>query len=726
MSNGMPERRDFARRIHQLFQQWRKGHFDAALVEWCLAAPLLQGVVATLASANVAKPRDSDLIKLFLAWTVESLRPPADVPPTADVVRDFTILWAYYRQGDAAKTVYQALGGTESTFRTNWCKEATAAAADLLYERWHATVETPIGQQWQLYALRHQLPPALHPVLYLLTVSTTPWSAAWLRQLPLSLPTTPHATTTFALPPLAGSEPARQALPITAALDWLVRVGWLPAADDALADWMVALPPALRAQLHNNLTPEERQNGHRLAAHCALLAQDGLTAAWHWLQAGEAQAAIHLLLEHSTALFAVDELDNDPAAAKTPLTAQAQATLAQLLDQAPQQAVDAAQWGQIKRLRGRIAQLQARQLQVATPAERAELFQRTLTEYQEALHFLPQGADKAAVHYQLAELAFALDSALAEQHLRQCIELLTAAPTARALLVRAYIKRAWLAIQQRPDLTAAEASLKHARLLLDALPDRAPILWSDWYNAWGTLYFCKGEFTKGVDALAQGIALLREQPNQARLCMMLHNQGLEFSTRPQGEQQIALHYLQQSLAIAVRINHVQLQMLCYKAIGGCYFHLQQYDAAIHYYNQAYALIPADSDFKVHLCYDLAEAHILQVTPTAAITYFHQGLALAHQMALQDLIAAYHDLAAQSPWLWIDSYKPRMDAAIRLLLTQGQLKSQEYAQAATINEKTALKDLQSLVAQTILLQAGKARATTYTLNTNYKLPDRDDT
>jgi hypothetical protein len=39
--------------------------------------------------------------------------------------------------------------------------------------------------------------------------------------------------------------------------------------------------------------------------------------------------------------------------------------------------------------------------------------------------------------------------------------------------------------------------------------------------------------------------------------MMLHNQGLEFSTRPQGEQQIALHYLQQSLAIAIRIHHVQ-------------------------------------------------------------------------------------------------------------------------------------------------------------------------
>lgn len=194
--------------------------------------------------------------------------------------------------------------------------------------------------------------------------------------------------------------------------------------------------------------------------------------------------------------------------------------------------------------------------------------------------------------------------------------------------------------------------------------------------------------------------------------MMLHNQGLEFSTQHSSEQRIALHYLQQSLAIAVRIQHVQMQMLCYKAIGGCHFHQQQYAEAIRFYARAYALIAADSDFKVHLCYDLAEAHAMDMAPEAAITYFRQGLTLAQQMALPELIAAYHGLAAQSPWLWIEPYKPRMAAAIRRLLTHGQLKSQEYAQAANINEKTALKDLQDWVEQQILCQVGKARATSY--------------
>ena len=99
-------------------------------------------------------------------------------------------------------------------------------------------------------------------------------------------------------------------------------------------------------------------------------------------------------------------------------------------------------------------------------------------------------------------------------------------------------------------------------------------------------------------------------------------------------------------------------------------------------------------------------------PEPAITYFWQGLTLAQQMNLAELIAAYQALATQSPWLWIEPYKPRMAVAIRLLLTHGQLKSQEYAQAANINEKTALKDLQDWVEQQILCQVGKARATVY--------------
>lgn len=717
MSTGVPPRRDFARRIHQLFQQWRKGRFAPDLVAWSISAPLLQGVSGVFAAANIAKPAEPALLKLFLAWTVELLRPPADAPLNATAVRDFTILSRYYRQGEAAKTVYEALDGTESTFRTNWCKEATAAVADLLYDRWQATGDTPISQQWQLYALRQQLPAALQPVLQLLAVSPAPWSVAWLAQVAQSLVAAPAPALPAAAPvetALAKSAPVLHALPFRAAITWFEQVGWLPPSDPATAP-MVAFSPALRAQLQHSLTLAERQNGQRLAAHCAFLAQDGLTAAWHWLQAGEAQAAIHLVLASGKALLTFDEFDDDPAQSAPALTAERLATLAQLLDQAPRQAVDAPQWGRLKRLRGRIAQLQARHPQITAPFERAVLLQRTQTDYQEALHFLPPGPEKAAVHYQLAELSLALDSLLADQHLRHCIELLTAAPAEHNLLVRAYIKRAWLVIQQRPDLTAAEASLKQARLLLDAVDACAPIVWSDWYNAWGTLCFCKGEFDKGVAALHQGIDLLREQPNQLRLCMMLHNQGLEFSTQPSGDQAIALHYLHESLAIAVRINHLQMQMLCYKAIGGCYFHLQRYAEAIRFYEQAYALIPADSDFKVHLCYDLAEAHASQLVPGAAITYFQQGLALARQMGLPELIAAYHELAAPSPWLWIEAYKPRMDAAIRLLLTQGQLKSQEYALAANINDKTALKDLQAWVAQKILLQTGKARATTYTLH-----------
>lgn len=707
MLSLLPTQREFNQRIHQLFQQWRKDQFDAALIQWFLSAPLLQSALPPL-------PADTTRVKLCLAWTIELLRPPVDTPADPKQVRDYNILTAYYRDGQAAKAIYDPLGGTESTFRTNWCKEATTAAAALLYTHWHATAETAIGQQWQMYAQSHQLPPGVQDVLRLLAVSREPWSAAWLTNLSQHLAaqaTDPQPDGSPLHTTLAATTATLQTLPVQEAIDCFIRLGWLPPAAT-----MVEFAPALRGQLLRSLTPAESQNGHRLAARCAFLTQTPLTAVHHWQQAGEHGCVAQVLLTTGERLFAQDE----DAQTGEPPAADLLATLAQLLAHTSAQAMTAAVWGRLKRLAGRVAQLQAMQSHHAPNARRAALLQSAMTEYQEALRFLADSGEKAAVHYQLAELALPLDGALADQHLRHCIDLLTTVPTGNTLVVRAYIKRAWLSIQQRPDLIAAEANLKQARLLLDNLPTRSATGWSDWYNAWGTLCFCKGEFSRGVEALAQGIDLVREQPNQVRLCMMLHNQGLEFSSQQSAEQRIALHYLQQSLAIAVRIQHLQMQMLCYKAIGGCYFHLQQYEEAIRFYERAYMLIPADSDFKVHLCYDLAEAHVMRLAPEAAITHFRQGMTLAKQMALPDLIAAYHDLAAQSPWLWIEPYKPRMAFAIRLLLTQQQIKSQEYAQAANINEKTALKDLQDWVAQKILCQIGKARATAYVLSNHDKV------
>lgn len=713
MSNVMLTRSAFNQRVHQLFQEGRKARFTPATLDWLATAPLVQRALALHTCAEMAPLSVATLARLCLAWLVELLRPPTDAPTDPKRLRDFTILAAYYGQGAAAKTVYQALDGTESTFRTNWCKAATTAAADLLYQHWDATAESASGRQWQLYVQIHALPPAVQPVLQLLAVSTTPWPVAWLAQLPRHLAAAPAAAQPSPLSlTLAKSTTTLQQLPIQEAVACLAHLGWVSAAVTTTTVPIVTVAPPLREQLCSSLTPAERQNGHRLAAHCAFLAQEALTAAWHWLQAGEMECAVQVLLESGQQLFTDDDLEGEQTPEETPLTVALTATLAPLLDQVGGQAVDAPRWGQLKRLRGRVAQLQARQAQATAPPARAALLQRALTEYQEAIHFLAAGIDKATVHYQLADLSFAMDGALADQHLSHCIEQLTSIAPDHALLVRAYIKRGWLTIQQRPDLTAAEANLKQARLLLDARPTRTPMLWSDWYNAWGTLCFCKGEFSQGVNALAQGIDLLREQPNQLRLCMMLHNQGLEFSTQHSGEQKIALHYLQQSLAIAIRSSYVQMQMLCYKALGGCYFHMAQYGTALTFYQQAYALIPADSDFKVHLCYDLAEAYVMRLEAEPALTYFRQGFQLAQQMALAELIAAYHALAAQSPWLWIEPYKPRMAIAIRLLLSHGQLKSQEYAQAANINEKTALKDLQEWVEQQILCQVGKARATVY--------------
>lgn len=717
MSTVIPTNQPFTQRVHQLFQEWRKARFTAETLDWLATAPLIQSALALHMGPAMPALTVATLAGFCLAWLVESLRPLADAATEPKQVRDFTILSAYYGQGEAAKTVYQALGGTESTFRTNWCKEATATAAERLDQHWQATGATAVGQQWRLYVQSHALPPALQPLLQLLAVSTTPWSVTWLTQLPRHLSVNPAVAQPPALAlALTKSTPTLQQLAIPEAIACFVSLGWLPPASIPSGVPLVAFAPDLREQMYHTLTPAERQTGHRLAAHCTWLAQNALTAAWHWLQAGEEQCAVYLLLERGQMLFAIDDLAGDLTLEETPQAALTEA-LAPLLDQVRSQTVDALRWGQLKRLRGRVAQLQARHPDTTSPTARAAFIHRALNEYQEALRFLPEGADKANVHYQLAELSFALDSALAEQQLRHCIEQLRTGTVDQVLLIRAYIKRAWLAIQQRPDLTAAEANLKQARLLLDGRPAPAPTLWSDWYNAWGTLCFCKGEFSQGVNALAQGIDLLREQPNQVRLCMMLHNQGLEFSTQDRGEQKIALHYLQQSLAIAIRINHAQMQMLCYKALGGCYYHMAQYAEAITYYQQAYALIPADSDFKVHLCYDLAEAYVMLLEPEPAITYFQQGFQLAQQMALPELIAAYQELATQSPWLWIEPYKPRMAAAIHLLLTHGQLKSQEYAQAANINEKTALKDLTAWVEQQILCQVGKARATVYRFSIN---------
>ncbi|MFN8445013.1 MAG: hypothetical protein U0175_29775 [Caldilineaceae bacterium] len=707
--------------VHQLFQQWRKGSLSTVSVRWLIASPWISSAMRTLpVTIKVATP-EASLVNLALAWLVELLRPTATEPDAKDL-RHFTILAQYYGEKQAAKVVYQPLGGSESTFRTNWCKEATAAAADLLRQRWAEADDSEFSRRWQTYAHLHLLPSEAQHLLHLITVSQQPWSALYLCQAPRHLAAMTEMEAQQTGEPLASAlaeaSNLLQQIPIEDAIRCVSDLGWLthPFTLPCAVDSPVELHSGVRSHLSNILTAEEQQLGHRLAATCCWLAQDWLTACWHWQAASEFRVAAQLVQ-----LFGEPLLTREEEPDESPLSDEQVVRLATLLQKLPSQPFTVPEWGRIKWLGGRVAQLQANHATPNEGGERAAFVQSAIVQYGEALRCLTDPEQRATLHYQLAQITTTLDSSLADQHFEHCIALLKGTATASPLLVRAYMRRGWLYIQQRPDWVAAEAWLKQARLLLEELPERNALLWSDWYNGWGSLCFCKGEFDQGVAALASGIDLLHEQPNQLRLCKMLHNQGLEFSTQPNGDQQIALYYLQQSLAIAQQLSHLQLQMLCHKAIGGCYFYLNQFEKAITSYQQAYELISGDSDFKAHLCYDLAEAHAMLLNVEAAIRYFQLGLTLAQRMNLSPVLAVYHQLADQLPWLRIYPYKPRMEVAIRLLIAHKAIKCEEYAQTAKINDKTARKDLNDWVEQKLLRQVGKARATTYKFEADSMLP-----
>lgn len=699
--------------VHQLFQQWRKGSFTNESVQWLVASPWINSAIRTLpATANVLFT-EATLVSLALAWLVELLRPTVPASDPKDL-RHYTLLAQYYGAKQPAKVVYQPLGGSESTFRTNWCKEATASVADLLRQHWAEADESEFSRRWQIYAHLHLLPSAAQQLLHLITVSQQSWSALYLCQAPRYLAAMTKMEAPQTGEPLASAlaeaNNLLQQFPIEDAIRCVSDLGWLtqPFTSLCTADSPVELRSGIRLHLSNILTAEEQQLGYRLAASCCWLAQDRLTACGHWQAAGDFRVAAQILLTIGEPLLT---LETDPEEA--PVHGEQLAQLAALLQKLPSQPFTVPEWGRIKWLSGGVAQLQANHATANAGSERAIFLQSAIAQYNEALRCLTECEEQVTLHYQLAQITTTLDSNLADQHFQHCIDLLKSKVTATPLLVRAYMRRGWLYIQQRPDWVAAEAWLKQARLLLEELPERDALLWSDWYNGWGSLCFCKGEFDEGVAALADGIALLHKQPNQLRLCKMLHNQGLEFSTQPNGDQHIALHYLQQSLAIAQQLPHLQLQMLCHKAIGGCYFYLNHFEKAITSYQQAYKLISGDSDFKAHLCYDLAEAHAMLCNIEAAIHYFQQGLTLAQRMNLSTVLTVYQDLATQLPWLGIESYKARMEVAIRLLIAHKTLKCEAYAQAAHINEKTARKDLNDWVEQGILRQLGKARATIYT-------------
>ncbi|MFN8492022.1 MAG: hypothetical protein U0350_30755 [Caldilineaceae bacterium] len=693
----------FANRIHLLFQQWRKRKFDPTLSEWLATAPLFRTAwVDAVAVIDPAWPQ-ARRIELFLAWVIEWVRTTDGEAAAAKKERHVYILQDYYGQRFSAKAVYLPLGGSESTFRTNWCKEATQYASERLYAHWQDTGETAVAGQWRVYAQSRSLAPAYQSFLQLLTVSQRPWPVAALMNLFLNAAKQP----TWAGLPTANWLQEPQPF-IAEALACFTRLGWLYAASPVDGEPMIELNAAIRQQLDNFLQPEERQQAHRLAAQGYGLAQARLDACWHWQSAGDIEQAAQAVLASGQPLLAAydEEVDAPPGQL---------ARLAELVQRFDSKAFASVVWGQLKQLAGRIAQLQAAQAARTDPAALARYTEIALAEYKLALLYLTKPQAQALVYFQMARLYSRLDNALAVQSFKLCLMRLDAHQLRNELWARTHLRCAWLYIQQCPDLIAAEAHLKQARLPLNELGPPALLLWSDWHNAWGTLAFCKGEFQKGVEALTQGIALLTDQPDRLRLCKLLHNQGLEFSAQPHADQTIALYYLEQSLTIAQQLDHRFMQMLCHKVIGGCYFRSQNFAEAILAYQQAYALMSATPDFKAYLCYDLAEAyaHILQIGD--AIHFFKQGLEIAQTLHLSDILVEFQNLTLEYPWLQIETYAPRMAWAIQLLHEQGRLKSKAYAEMAKINDKTAMKDIQMWLDQKIVRQVGKARATYYELN-----------
>lgn len=655
---------EFETMVGEALKHYREGDW-VGLAESPLArSPLVEPCF--LPGEPVTGDTRAQALQVMLRWVIEKLNPGGQHSWLGSSWRHYNILYHFYVEGRRVSDLAELMAITQQTFYTGWRPQAITAVATVLQEELTSGREVRERQRFAITSRYHRCTAVERQLVRLLTIFANGEFVPvdWIYNL------LPDVDVPIVLHRLVEAHFLQWNEPLTA----------------------IRLHPSIHPHLIGLLPLPERSRWHHAAGTLYAHDQAYLQAARHFRQAGDYHRAAQVLIERRQDIF--DQLQVED--------------LRILLEQfrLPELAGEPDTWARLKLVAGKVA-------------EYLEDIESALAEYGEALA-APDIFVKAEAYYLRAK-AFQrhnLDESLA--HFAYCIELVekNLLTTSHApnlplmkLLIRIYIDRAWIYIQERPNWDKAQADLDHTEEIMQVVATNDRSAWSDFYNARAGLAHRLGDSAKAIFYRQQAWLAASETKDIDLMMKTAFNLGRDYVWAKQYAP--GLEYLHKSHEFARRGGNVQMQGMSMKGIGNCYFFQGAYEEAITCYKQAYQILveARNLNWRATLCYDLAEVYAEIGDWAGAQALFAEGETLARELGQERYLTAFAALSRRYPAL-ATTLHPRQEQALRYLQAHEKIGVQAYMALTAVSRSQAHRDLSDLVERGILRRVGKGRATHY--------------
>ncbi len=609
------------------------------------------------------EPQTTDIlykaIQSILIWAVEKLRPTDEPDWLAPHWRSYNILYHFYIRGLSWAELAEHMHTSEQNISRWWRPHAVTAIARILQDELKNRSnsgnlkQAMLAERYSHYTSDN----AQRFILHFLSIFQQP--------VPYHL--------------LHDQAQQRQFLSIQKIIRILLEENVLSTDQDGKTLW---IQPDLQAYVKKLVSPPERQPWHHIAGQHYLDQQDFIEAAYHFYQANEFNQAAQILVDNYQNIiskFAIKPLQK----------ALGQFTQAQIYD--PNL------WARLKISNGKVV-------------EDLEDIEAAIVEYRAALQ-APDIKVKALAYYCCARVLRFRNSDEALAHYEHGIMLLEERHPEDPLLVKLYANRAWIFLQEQYELDRAEADLLRAQALLkrDDWANGA-----DLYNALGELFYQRNELEQAVEHRLQAWMAANEVQDMDQMMRTVNNVGQDYAAL--GQYDKALEYLELSKNLAKRSANRLQEGSSYKAIGTCYFWLEDYHKAIRYYKLAQEIFIDIKNYTwlAPISFDLTEAYACLEDIPAAKDLFDKTLTLCREINDISLLRDLDALAKQYPYLKTTRYdlSDRQEAILTYIKENDQITNKVYRELTGISQKQATRDLNELVNWGLLKVEGKGRGTRY--------------
>lgn len=593
-------------------------------------------------------------MQAVLRWGVERLRPAGPTSWAAPAWRTYNVLYHFYLNGMRLVELAEKMSVAENT---TYEIRATAfgALAILLHNELQAPQDVAGRQQFYLAGRYASCMADDQRLLRIVALFRQP------------------------VPPTLVERIATQEA-VQQQGDWrrLLAAGWLVSDPERAT---LSAHPEARPYLLTHLSPKERLVWHEIAGQYYAEQQHYLEAADHWRRAEAGDKAAALLIAHYADLLNAFEATRLRAVL---------ATFRQL-------EVSATHWVQLRLLAGQVAELQ-------------KDMTTAIAEYGEALGVATEVLLKTEACYRRARALRAQNVDQARAHYQQCIRLLDTTEPRHRYWVLAWIGVAWLEMADCHNLAGAATALEVATpwALSDELQARL-------HNAWGEWWYLQRSPAKAIDHHHRAWLAALAARDIERQMASAYNLGNIYVEQAQPEQ--GLTYLEQGRALAIQLGNRRIEGLCNKGLGEYYFWRHEDQTAVRYYLLAYQIFEEieHRSYRAAVCYDLAEALARLADWAAARQYFVEGTTLAEALGNARYTKGFQYLLHKHPQLQPSAVPPlpaRQQQILDAIQSRLTLTSAECATLLGLSKEQAIRELNILVEQNLLVRVGVGRSTRY--------------